>query len=288
MLDFEPAGVASRVMARLIDVASQIAVLSLLANFLVVLAAGGDTALIVGLLITGFLTIFGYPAVLEAVNGGRTLGKMAIGLRVVTVEGGPVRLRHTSVRSMMQVIDIIVTLGGAAVATAVLSPRGQRLGDVLAGTLVIRERKVSSVLAERAVLIPNPAGLDGLVGSIDPSPLGAEQAALLRGFLLRVTELDLSARVSIAERLSQRVSERLGQPRPADVHPETWLACVAAALQRRSEHAAGTIGPDRLDPVRPSSLRAPPPRTSSLRAPPPPPPTAVTGSVAGRGWEPPS
>ena len=286
VLDFEPAGVASRLFARLIDLAILMMAFGMAVNAMaVVLVATSETAAVVGVLILGFLALFGYPAVLEAFGRGRTLGKMAVGLRVLTVEGAPVRFRHTAVRSMMQLIDLVLTLGGAAIISAVLSPRGQRLGDVLAGTIVIRERRTSSLLAERAVLFPNPRGLDDLVGSIDPSPLDPGQASLVRGFLIRVTELDPTARASIAHRLSLRVADRLGQPIPAQVHPETWLACVAAALQRRSEELARASRPPPPSPLPQSSLATPP--RSSLGAPPPL-PGASRPDRPGRAWDPPS
>ena len=282
VLDFEPAGVASRILARLVDIAAQLAFLGTFSNFLFIATGGNETGFLIGLLIVTFLALFAYPAVLEAMAHGRTLGKMAIGLRVVTVEGAPVRFRHTSVRSMMQLIDIVLTFGGAAIASSVVSKRGQRLGDILAGTMVIRERRAASVLAEQAVRFPNPRGLDELVLSIDPSPLGPGQAALLRGFLIRVTELDPAARASIAARLSQRVSHHLGQPLPPGLHPETWLACVAAALQRRSEYAtAATMPVEPPGPVSRSSLPMPPPPPRQRSA-------DDTSSLSGRGWVPPS
>lgn len=234
VLDFERAGIASRVVARVIDLGVQLGALSIIANLLsIALVAAPALGVVVGVVLL-FVALFVYPAVLEAFWRGRTVGKLVLGLRVVTIEGATVRLRHASVRSMLQLIDIYATLGGAAVATALTNPDGQRLGDMAAGTYVVRERRSLDTLAARQVVIPAPPGHEAIVASIDPTALDVSQAALLRSFLVRVTELEPLSRATLADQLARRVSTRLGTEVPAGVHPETWLACVAAAAQQRA------------------------------------------------------
>ncbi|MFQ5557133.1 MAG: RDD family protein, partial [Acidimicrobiales bacterium] len=220
VLDFEIAGAASRGLAMLVDLTLLVFGLAAVANLAgLALVRLSATVAVVVVLVMLFLLLFGYPVVLETINRGRTVGKMALGLRVITVEGAPVRFRHSAIRSMLQIVDFFLTVGGAAVVSALLSERGQRIGDLVAGTIVVRERRSSATMAERAVVFQAPPGSEALVAGMDPSPLTREQSALVRSFLLRVLDLDPGARAAIAPRLAQKVADSLGQPVPPGVHP---------------------------------------------------------------------
>ena len=248
ILDFDRAGVASRMAARIIDVAVQLSMLSVLLNVFAIIAVAWPVAGVIVMVTAVFAALFLYPALLEAFWRGRTVGKYALGLRVVTVEGASIRLRHAAVRSMLQLVDIFATLGGAAVVAALTNQEGQRLGDMAAGTYVVRERRSLNTLASREVVIPAPRGHQDTVAALDTSALDVSQSALVRSFLVRVTELDPVSRAALADQLATRVSECLATPIPDGVHPETWLACVAAAAQQRGQArsvppAASTLPP---------------------------------------------
>ena len=126
-----------------IDIAVQLVALAIV--LLVVgdtQADGGlDTAAVaaIGLSAT-ILVIVGYPTIFETLSRGRTLGKLAMGLRVVGDDGGPERFRQALVRALASVLEIWLLLGAPALITSLLSAKGKRLGDVFAGTLVIQER----------------------------------------------------------------------------------------------------------------------------------------------------
>jgi uncharacterized RDD family membrane protein YckC len=230
-LEFETAGIPSRVIARVLDV------------LVVVVGAGFATAIaaavvateggaIVVLLVVGFLALFGYPAVAEAFWNGRTVGKAALGLRVVTVEGAPVRFRHSAIRSALQVVDFfLIPLGVIAVASALPSPLDQRVGDRIAGTMVLRARSGASEAA--AVAFPSLPGYDAYVAGLDVTALEPGQYEVLRSFLTRVDQLTPAARAALAERLCSAVEAATRQRRAPTVHPEHHLASVAAAYQRR-------------------------------------------------------
>ncbi len=94
----------------------------------------------------------GGPIAVETLSHGRSLGKMACGLRVVRDDGGPIRFRHSLVRGLIGVIEILMTFGVVACIASLVSARGRRLGDVFAGTLVVRER----VPAPAAGFLPPP------------------------------------------------------------------------------------------------------------------------------------
>ena len=92
------------------------------------------------LIIFTVLALVGYPLIFETATRGRSLGKLAMGLRVVSDDGGPERFRQALFRALSAVIEIWMLTGGPAVICSMVSPKGKRIGDVFAGTLVITER----------------------------------------------------------------------------------------------------------------------------------------------------
>jgi uncharacterized RDD family membrane protein YckC len=241
VLEFDTAGAGSRVLAELLD-----ASLQLLALFLVVFASsvffsavGGEFAWvgIVVLLIASFAVIIGYPIAMETLWNGRTLGKAALGVRVVTVEGGPIRFRHAAIRGFIGLGEIWVFSGVPALVSIILSKRNQRLGDMVAGTLVLRERMASK--RPTAVYFGPPPGMEAYVGSLDVGALTTAQYGAVRSFLVRVTELTPAARAALAVRLANPVAVEMHHTPPPMVSPELFLVCVAAAYQRRHAGADG-------------------------------------------------
>jgi len=138
VLEFETAGVASRSLAQAVDLGVRLGLVYVLAFLASALgAAFGTTPAIVIAVVGVFFIIFGYPALLEVRWSGQTVGKRMLGLRVLTVEGAPVRFRHAAVRSLLQIVDFIVPpVGVTATCVALLNKRNQRLGDIFAGTVV--------------------------------------------------------------------------------------------------------------------------------------------------------
>ena len=152
VLSFETAGVGSRLIAQVIDLAIQSAAGLLIAGG----AAGlGATSIgLAGVYFGLFLVAFGYPIASETLWRGRTVGKAVMGLRVVTVEGAPIRFRHALVRGALGLLDFWATGGGAAVLCILATRRNQRLGDLVAGTLVVRERTAAHALAAVTFWVP--------------------------------------------------------------------------------------------------------------------------------------
>lgn len=234
VLDFETAGLASRLLAGLIDVAAQGVLLFVVLIAAAGLATGFSSGGAAGALVyvAVFLVLFGYPAVLETLWRGRTLGKAAMGLRVVTAEGMPVRFRHAAIRSMMGLVDKWSASGAIGVVTVLLTRRNQRLGDLVAGTIVLRERRSSRPLA--AIAFAAPPGLERYCATLDVAGLSRRDYVAIRSFLLRAHTLRPDLRFTLARELSRPLQERLRATVPADLHPEVWLACVLAAQQSRS------------------------------------------------------
>jgi uncharacterized RDD family membrane protein YckC len=240
-LDLEPATVGSRSVAILLDYLLIGSGLVLLAAAEAAFGFGGFVPNWLGialLLLLVFALQFGYPTGFETLWRGRTPGKAAMGLRVVTVEGAPVRFRHAAVRAAVGLVELQATLGGIAVIASFASPRGQRLGDLAAGTLVVRERRSGG--APQAVRFDAPRGLESYVRILDVSRVDATDYATVRDLLRR--PMDPATREAVAREVAASLVGRVQPPPPAGVDAVRWLQAVAAAVQAR-RGGLGTVGP---------------------------------------------
>lgn len=277
VLEFETAGVASRLLARLVD---GLVIWAMLFGMAIILGAGGpiqsEALAIIVVVITIFFAVFGYWMVFETLLGGRTLGKMALGLRVVTVEGAPVRFRHSAIRAMLGVVDFLVPpLGPVAVVSVLVSPNDQRLGDLAAGTIVLRERAADTTV--NAVHAVEPPGRHELMGRLQLARLSDAQYGVIRRFLLRTPSLSVDARADLGARLATATEAVVEVARPPDLHPEWYLHAVALAHQRRTGFAPmpganSNPPPPAGTPVHAGAPVPAGPGSSLARPPGPPPP----------------
>ncbi|MEO1063284.1 MAG: RDD family protein [Actinomycetota bacterium] len=228
-LELEIAGVPARSFARLIDAFAQALLLFALLLPLTIAGQVEGTAAIVLAVLAVFAVIFVAPAASELLWQGRTPGKAALGLAVTTVEGGRVGVRHVAARSMLAVVDIYATTGLVAVVVAGVSRRGQRLGDLVAGTVVVRRPR--GFTADRAVRFQAPQGLAGFAATLPVERLDAADHLLVRDLLLRADGIEAAARVRLVEGAVGLVEGRMGVTRPPRLDPESFLVCVVAASQ---------------------------------------------------------
>ena len=228
VLEFRAAGLATRTLAKVIDLAMQAVVLGILLVVVGLTAAASPTAATIAVAVSVFVVVLFLPALVETLWNGRTPGKAILGLRVVTVEGGPISFRHAALRGLLQVIELPL---GAAGFIALANPRSQRLGDLAAGTFVISERAASSLTVP--TLFSPPPGLEVYCAQLDVSRVDSEQFLLARNFMLRVNELDGAARYDLATRLADALVARCAPPPPPMVSAEYYLICVCAAYQVR-------------------------------------------------------
>ncbi|MFB7516500.1 RDD family protein [Streptomyces sp. NPDC056144] len=246
VLGVEPARLPSRALAVLIDLVVVWGVYLLLALGLAVATASLDEAAVMALSIALFLLVLvGVPIAVETLSHGRSLGKLACGLRVVRDDGGPIRFRHALVRGAMGVVEILLTFGAVACIASLVSERGRRLGDVFAGTLVVRER----VPAARAVAVPPPPPwLVGRFGGLDLSAVPETLWLEIRQYLTRARELDPVVGRRLAERLADELVARTGTPPPPGVPADAFLAGVVAERQARDARRVVVL-PDAAAPV---------------------------------------
>lgn len=237
VLGLRPARLPSRGLAVAVDVAVAWAVYLGASLLLLSATSSMDSAAVAAVSVATFVLVqVGIPIVIETLSHGRSLGKLVCGLRVVREDGGPIRFRHALVRGAMGAIEIVMTMGVVAAVASLLSARGRRLGDVFAGTLVIRERM--PVAEAGTELPPPPAWLVAEVGALDLSRVPDGWWLTVRQYLTRMGQLDPEAGGAMAGRLAEDLREFTGVPGPAGVHPAAYLAAVVGERQARESRRA--------------------------------------------------
>jgi uncharacterized RDD family membrane protein YckC len=235
-LELRPAKLPSRALAVLLDLVVAMVVYFVVVLILVLSTAGLDEAAQAAITVASFLLVLvGGPIAVETLSHGRSLGKLACGLRVVRDDGGPIRFRHALVRGAVGVVEIVMTVGVVACIASLVSARGRRLGDVFAGTLVVRER----VPAGRAAFMPAPP--PRLVGQFSGLDLSAVPDGLwlaIRQYLTRMRQLDPLVGAAMAERLASDLAARTGAPAPYGVPAGVYLAAVVHERQAREARQA--------------------------------------------------
>ncbi|MEV8598203.1 RDD family protein [Streptomyces sp. NPDC052012] len=235
-LELRPARLPSRALAVLLDLAAALAVYVAVTLALVAATASLDEAAQTAISIAVFvLVLVGGPIAVETLSHGRSLGKLACGLRVVRDDGGPIRFRHALVRGLIGVIEILMTLGVVACIASLVSARGRRLGDVFAGTLVVRERMPATQMSS---VPPPPPWLAGRFSGLDLSAVPDGLWLAVRQYLTRMQQLDPQVGWSMAQRLAADVAERTGTPVPQGVPPAAYLAAVVQERQAREARRA--------------------------------------------------
>lgn len=285
VLEMRYARPATRALALFIDLALEIVLFLLLLTPVAFVAADDTSESLIGglVILCSVATFVGYTTVMETLTRGKTVGKYALGLRVVRDDGGPVRFRHALVRALCGVfVDFFVTSGCVGFLAAMLNPRGKRVGDMLAGTVVVRERAPREI--ERLPDVPAP--LASWATRADLSRVPDQLALSARSYLGRYHELAPQARDALGARLATAVAEYVSPPPPPGVPAWAYLAAVLGERRRRaldSVRPAGTgldgrapmsTSPQPRDPFAPNPHGSSPAREGSganVQPPAPPP-----------------
>jgi uncharacterized RDD family membrane protein YckC len=230
-LELPPASLGIHVVSGVIDLALQVVVLVI--GFVLAGLIASDDALfgVASVLVLAFTLVLG-PAVLERMTLGRTLGKLVMGIRTVRDDAGPISFQHAFVRHLLSVIEIWVLSGVPALVSALVSSKGKRLGDHVAGTYVVRDR----YRLQLPWPVQMPPHLAHWAAHADIAPLPDSLAVALRQLLGRVGTLGPEARQLLVLDLADRVRRHVSPPPPPGTHPEHFLAAVAAERRRRDEH----------------------------------------------------
>lgn len=232
-LDLPPAGLGARIVSGLIDVVLACSLLVALVLGLVIAALQADQALVeVAMLAAIIVSWIVLPTTIETLTRGKSLGKLAMGLRTVRDDAGPISFQHAFVRALVGVVEIYLFFGSPAFFSALISSRGKRLGDYAAGTYVVRDR----VRLNLPVPAQMPPPLAGWAAHADLASLPTGLAIAVRQFLGRLHQIDPASRAQLGERLANAVSPYVAPPPPPGTPPEAFLAAVIAA--RRDRDAA--------------------------------------------------
>jgi len=190
-----------------------------------------------------FLLNWGYFTFFEAFWNGRTPGKRVAKIRVIQQSGRAIGLFESMARNFIRYIDQIPFFYGVGVIAVFATRQHQRLGDLAAGTLVVRDREPESLMWSESgsrtftarifatnAPIPEPhAGLTVPASGI--AKLSAADLEVLEGFLARRLDLPLSTRQALAERIAAAIRSKSGLELPAGASIETFLEAVARQLR---------------------------------------------------------
>ncbi|WP_061961711.1 RDD family protein [Demequina flava] len=185
------------------------------------LNSAAQGAVVIGLLVICLVLI---PALVETLSRGSSVGRIAVGLRIVRDDGGPASFRHSFIRAFTAIAEVYMTLGVIAITTSTLSARGKRLGDMLAGTYSMRVRGAPKPLPP----IQMPAQLAPWANAADIRRLPDGLALTCRTFIARAPGLRPDARARLGNELFASLREYVSPAPPADAHPEYVIAAVLA------------------------------------------------------------
>ncbi|MFJ5552494.1 RDD family protein [Streptomyces sp. NPDC093225] len=253
VLGVRPARLPSRGLAIVIDMVVQWVVFLVASVALLAATSSLDEAARTAVSIALFvLVLVGVPIAVETLSRGRSLGKLVCGLRVVRDDGGPIRFRHALVRGALGVFELLMTFGTVAIIASLVSARGRRLGDVFAGTLVVRERVPGA--ARAAYVPPPPPWLVGRFSELDLSAVPDGLWLAVRQYLTRMHQLDPAVGASMAARLADDLVACTGTPAPPGVPAAAYLAAVVHERQQRDARRA--FGPGSGAPAAPAPAGA--------------------------------
>jgi uncharacterized RDD family membrane protein YckC len=232
-LELVLAGLASRFIAEIVDAA--LIVLAVLVLIAAAAIAGGTAGLVILSVAVGGLMLISvvYHVAFEVLAAGRTPGKRANGLRVVMDGGEPIGLRASAIRNLVRLLEGPPLFYVPAIVSILATRRNQRLGDLAAGTLVVREPRAPRARRRRRATTPAELSPALRLSEWDVSAITQEELAAVRTFLARRDGFAPAARRGLARDMAARLGAKVaGQP--PDLPAETLLEGIAAAKSARS------------------------------------------------------
>ena len=229
-LELPAAGIAIRALSGALDLL--IAFVALMVGLVVAMTMTGNADdAIIGVAMTVLLALVavGIPTATETLTRGRSVGKLATGLRTVRDDAGPIGFRHALTRALVGFVEIWMLFGVPALVSGLVSSKGKRLGDYAAGTYVVRER-VHMTLPPPPMMPPQ---LAAWAAGADIARLPDGLAMAVRQFLMRAPRLSAQSRATLGAQLSDEVLTYVAPQPPVESHPELVLAAVIADRRRR-------------------------------------------------------
>jgi uncharacterized RDD family membrane protein YckC len=233
-LDVQPIGYFLRALGVLIDMLVGVALLVFfvwVTNWLIGVGAIDPAALTILTISTIVLVPVVIPTVVETTTRGRSLGKLAVGGRIVRTDGGATGFRHAFIRALIGVFELWMTVGAVAALVGAFTPRSQRLGDLMAGTYSERTRTPALPPASFAV----PPTLVEWAAVADVGRLPERLARRLAQFAASARNMQPAARARVGASLAAEAAVHVS-PVPA-VDPETLIMGVVAVRRQRELRA---------------------------------------------------
>jgi uncharacterized RDD family membrane protein YckC len=215
-IEFPLAGIGSRFLAILIDSLIQGAVLFVLALIFLGLGLGFSVAgfgqnsaavwIIAILIFAYFLLMYGYFILFESIWNGQTPGKLLTHIRVIKDSGHPITAIDAVGRNLLRIVDQLPVAYGIGVLCAWISPQSKRLGDYIAGTVVVHEKPFETVAPQWS------APAQSATHQYGASRLTPEEFALVETFLSRRSALEAGVRYDTASGIVRRIESKLTLP----------------------------------------------------------------------------
>ncbi len=239
-LDVKPTSYILRAAGAALDWLAFVLLFVALALVVVFTAGGLDPALRTALVTVSLVfSLVIAPMTVEVATHGRSLGKLAVGARIVRDDGGATTVRHAFIRALTGVVEIYMTFGGLAALVGLLNSRSKRLGDLIAGTYSQLER----VPAADSVGYAIPPQLVAWAGVADVARLPDRLSRRIAQFLHQAPGMTVTAREGLSTELAGEAAAFVSPLPPVDA--ETFLVGVAA-LRRERDFRALTLERERL------------------------------------------
>lgn len=228
-IEFPLAGIGSRFLALAIDLLLRFAFILVLVGIggilglIGMIKAAGTQWVVAALIVAYFFMDVGYFAFFESVWNGQTPGKRWTHLRVIKDSGRPIGVPDAILRNLMRTVDYLPSLYAAGVVSILISRQNKRLGDLVAGTVVVRENPLQGLASvwESSSSVQPPA-----IGHFPP--ISVEELQLIETFLERRGSLDYDVRRSMSRQIADRISQSRPIPPESRADSEKFLEALAA------------------------------------------------------------
>ena len=221
-LELTLAGAGSRFVSALVDLGIQALLGAAAVAALRGIGGFGEAAVI----IITTIVVLGYDVLFEVLASGRTPGKRLNGMRVVRSGGEPVGFLTSAIRNILRVIDFLPFAYVIGASSILATGKNQRLGDLAAGTLVVRDRPAKAVAHSEAASAPAETA------AWDTSAITAEEVAAVRRFLERRHEIEPGARAELARTFATRLGPKVAGAQDG-LDAERFLTLLVAAKAAR-------------------------------------------------------
>lgn len=246
VLELRPASFAARALGLILDIISQVALAILLIILIGMASEDLDDAAIRALILSSVVfSIVIVPVAVETLTRGRSLGKLATGLRIVRDDGGSIRFRHAFIRGLLGVLEIYLTFGGLAIGVALFNDKSKRLGDIVAGTYSLRQR----VPSKPRIMPVAPHYLQAWAAMADIGRVPDATARRAGTFVQQAYLMSPESRVAMATAIASELAKYVAPLPPSGTIAEDYIGAVLGERRnrelvrlRQAEQRNATVG----------------------------------------------